>query len=279
MENHVFVAVLLAALLHAGWNTLVKVGLDRVSTILLLGISQAVIALPILPFVSQPDQEAWLWIAVSALLHTGYKIFLVQAYAHADLSQAYPLARGTAPLIVTVISVAFLGVTLEPLALVAIFAISLGILLMAAKGAVSGFMHGRALFFALGTAAFTASYTLVDGMGARISGSPSGYILWLVVGDAVATMAYGVWLRGPNVFQALVPAWKVGTAAGAMSLGSYWIAIWAFTQAPIALVAALRESSILFAVLIAAFVLREHVSRWRWASALSIATGVVLMRL
>ena len=279
MENHVFIAVLVAALLHAGWNTLVKVGLDRVSTILLLGIVQAVIAIPILPFVTQPAQQAWIWIAVSALLHTGYKVFLVQAYAHADLSQAYPLARGTAPLIVTVVSVVFLGVTLAPLSLVAIGAISVGILLMAAKGATSGFMNGRALFYALGTAGFTASYTLVDGIGARLAESASGFILWLVIGDAIGTTAYALWTRGTAIFPALVPAWKVGVAAGAMSLGSYWIAVWAFTQAPIALVAALRESSILFAVLIAAFVLREHVSRWRWASALSIATGVVLMRL
>ncbi len=279
MENHVFIAVLVAALLHAGWNTLVKVGLDRVSTIVLLGIVQAVIAIPILPFVTQPAPEAWIWIAASGFLHTGYKIFLVQAYAHADLSQAYPLARGTAPLIVTVVSVLFLGVTLAPLSLVAIAAISVGILLMAAKGATTGFMNGRALFFALGTAGFTASYTLVDGIGARLAESASGFILWLVIGDAVGTTAYAMWTRGRSVFPALVPAWKVGVAAGAMSLGSYWIAIWAFTQAPIALVAALRESSILFAILIAAFVLRESVSRWRWASAVAIASGVVLMRL
>lgn len=278
MENHVFAAVLIAAFLHAGWNSVVKVGLDRVSTVLLLALVQAVIALPILPFVTQPAKEAWPWIIAAAVLHTGYKLFLVQAYAHADLSQAYPLARGTAPLIVTLFSVAFLGVSFDLASLTAILSISLGILLMAVKGSSAGRMRGKALFYAIGTAGLTASYTLVDGIGARIAGTSSGFILWMVLGDAVGMIAYAAWTRGPTAFPALLPAWKTGIAAGAMSLGSYWIAVWAFTQAPIALVAALRESSILFAVLIAAFVLREPVSGWRWASACAIVCGVALMK-
>lgn len=279
MENSVFLAILAAALLHAGWNSVVKLGLDRVSTVLLLAIVQALIALPILPFVTQPAMVAWPWILFAAMLHTGYKIFLIQAYAHADLSQAYPLARGTAPLIVALFSVAFLGVMFSALSVLAILFISAGILLMAFKGSDTGRMQGRALFYALGTAGFTASYTLVDGIGARIAGSPSGFILWMVLGDAVGMLAYGIWVRGRAALPGLLPAWKTGLAAGAMSLGSYWIAVWAFTQAPIALVAALRESSILFAVLIAALVLREPVGRWRWISALAIALGVALMKL
>ena len=278
MENDVFAAVLVAAFLHAGWNSVVKLGLDRVSTVLLLALVQALIAIPILPFVTQPATEAWSWIVAAAVLHTGYKVFLVQAYAHADLSQAYPLARGTAPLIVTLVSVAFLGVSLDAVSLLAIFCISAGILVMAARGSADGRMRGKALFYAMGTAGFTASYTLVDGIGARIAGTPSGFILWMVIGDAIGMIAYAFWTRGRAAFPAVLPAWRTGIAAGAMSLGSYWIAVWAFTQAPIALVAALRESSILFAVLIAAFVLREPVSGWRWMSAVAIAGGVALMK-
>lgn len=176
-------------------------------------------------------------------------------------------------------SVAFLGVTFDLASLVAIFLISAGILLMASKGSTAGRMRGKALFFAVGTAAFTACYTLVDGIGARIAGTSSGFILWMVIGDAVGMVAYALWARGSSAFPRMLPAWKTGIAAGAMSLGSYWIAVWAFTQAPIALVAALRESSILFAVLIAAFVLREPVSGWRWLSAATIAGGVALMKL
>lgn len=278
METHVFIAVLIGALLHAGWNSVVKLGLDRTSTVLLLAIVQALIAIPILPFVAQPAPEAWPWIAVSALLHAGYKIFLTKAYEHADLSQAYPLARGSAPLIVTIYSFVVLGQSFGVMELLAIAAISAGILVMAVKGSTTGRMTGVALFFAIGTAAFTAGYTIVDGVGARIAGTASGFILWMVIGDALCMMAFALWTRGGGIFAALVPAWKTGIAAGAMSLGAYWIAIWAFTQAPIALVAALRESSILFAALIAAFVLREPVNRWRWVSVGAIACGVVLMK-
>ncbi|MYK33528.1 MAG: EamA family transporter [Boseongicola sp. SB0670_bin_30] len=278
METHVFAAVLLAAVLHAGWNSLVKVGLDRASTLLLLTLVQAGIAVALLPFVAQPATESWIWILASAALHVGYKVFLMQAYSHADLSQAYPLARGTAPLIVTVWSVLILGATFTPSSMAAILAISLGILMMTAKGSSSGWMRGSAMFWAMGTASFTASYTLVDGVGARIAGTPSGFILWMVIGDAIGMSAYAALNRGRATFSALLPVWKTGLAAGAMSLGSYWIAVWAFTQAPIALVAALRESSILFATVIAALVLSERVNRWRWISACFISSGVALMK-
>ncbi len=277
MDMLVFGAVLLAALMHAGWNTAVKIGLDRVSSVLLLSLTQAVIAAVILPFVTPPAREALIWILAGAVLHAGYKVFLVQAYTHADLSQAYPLARGTAPLIVAVFSALVLGVTFASIEIAAILLISAGILLMALKGGALGRMQGKALFYALGTAGFTASYTLVDGIGARVAQTASGFVLWLMICDAVLMAIYAAATRGRSAFPALLPAWKIGLFAGVMSLGSYWIAVWAFTQAPIALVAALRESSILFAVLIAAVLLREPVSRWRWMSVACIALGVVLM--
>ncbi|MDQ0316933.1 DMT family transporter [Amorphus orientalis] len=279
MENHVFAAVLLAAFLHAGWNSLVKVGLDRATTMLLLTVGQAAIALPLLPFVDQPDLAAWPWIVASAVLHVGYKLFLVRAYTHADLSQAYPMARGTAPLIVTVVSALFLGARFDALALAAVLAISAGILTLALNRSGLGRMQGRALAYALGTACFTAAYTLVDGVGARVAETASGYILWMFVGDAALMVLYALVTRGDAAFSGLRASWKPGLGAGAMSVASYWIIVWAFTQVPIALVAGLRESSILFATLIAAFVLREPVSRSRWASVGLIAAGVVLMKL
>lgn len=279
METEVFAAVLVAALLHATWNSVVKVGLDRFSTIVLLGFGQAAIAVVALPFSARPEIAAWPWIAASALLHAGYKLFLIRAYAHADLSQAYPLARGTAPLIVAVISAVFLGATFDAPGLAAICAISLGILLIAARGGRVGRMRGAALGYAIGTACFTAGYTLVDGIGARMAGTAAGYILWMAIGDAALLAVFAVATRGGGAVAGLKAAWKPGLAAGAMSLGSYWIAVWAFTQAPIALVAALRESSILFAVLIAAIVLHEPVTRWRWASVGLIAGGMALMKL
>ncbi len=279
MEPLVFFAVLGAALMHAGWNAVVKVGGDRVSSILLLALVQALIAIPILPFVTQPSRESWIWIAGASALHAGYKIFLTYAYQHGDLSQVYPIARGTAPLIVTIFSFFVLGEEISAGGLLAIVSISGGVLLMSLKGGGFGRMSGTALFFALGTAGFTASYTLFDGVGARIAGTASGFILWMVIGDAILMCAYAGAVRGRSAFPAMLSAWRTGIAAGAMSLGSYWVAVWAFTQAPLALVAALRETSILFAVLIAVFVLGERAGRWRWTAAGFIGLGVVLMRI
>ena len=280
MSMIVFCAVLSAALLHAGWNAVVEVGVDRFSSVLLLALVQAAIALPLLPFVTRPASEAWPWIIASAVLHTGYKISLIRAYAHGDLSQVYPLARGAAPLIVAIVSGPLLGELPAPTAAMAVLAIASGVFLMSFKGgAYLGRMSPITLAYALATAGFTASYTLVDGIGARAAQSASGFILWMVLGDAFGMLIFAFVVRGWAALPALASAWKVGFVAGAMSLGSYWIAVWAFTKAPIALVAALRETSVLFAMLIAVLFLKETSTHWRWAAAGTIGIGVVLMRL
>ncbi|MBY0532722.1 MAG: EamA family transporter [Xanthobacteraceae bacterium] len=279
MDLLVFFAVLAGAAMHAGWNALVKTGLDRTTSIFLLAFIQGAISLALLPFFAVPLAASWLWIAVSALLHTGYKIFLIRAYEHGDLSQVYPLARGSAPLIVALVGIFVLaeGMTLSKFA--AVCAIGLGVMLMSSKLGSAEAMPRKALAYALGTALFTATYTLVDGLGARISGTASGFTLWMFVGDGVLMTLYALFVRGRGLFSAVRGNLVSGTAAGALSLGSYWIAIWAFTLAPIALVAALRETSVLFAMLIAVFVLGEKASLQRWLAAGVILAGIVLMRL
>jgi drug/metabolite transporter (DMT)-like permease len=277
----VFVAVLAAALLHAGWNALIKIGLDRFSSILLLALVQGAIALALLPFFDPPARAAWPWVLAGSLLHSGYKLTLIQAYRHGDLSQVYPLARGTAPLIVASAGALFLGEEMSIVGIAAILSIAAGIMLMAARsgegGAGTGL--GRAgLGFALATACFTASYTMADGVGARLAGAASGFALWMFAFDGLIMLAYGLATRGGGALAAMLPAWRGGVAAGAMSLGSYWIAIWAFTQAPLALVAALRETSVLFALLIAFFLLKERIGPWRVSAAILILAGIVLMR-
>ncbi|MFL5335976.1 MAG: EamA family transporter [Geminicoccaceae bacterium] len=280
MDATVFAAVLMAAFLHAGWNAVVNVGLDRLATVLLLSMVQSGLALGLLAFFPLPAAVSWRWLAASALLHTGYKLLLARAYAHGKLSQVYPLARGTAPLLVALAGAAVLGETLGRLQALAVLAIALGVVLMARNGGTDlGSTPPKALAYALGTAVCTASYSLVDGVGARLAGTASGFTLWMFVGDGLAMASWAAVTGGPAAFARLAPAWRGGLTAGAMSLGSYWIAIWAFTRAPIALVAALRETSVLFAMLIAALVLRERGDGWRWAAAGLIGTGVVLMRL
>lgn len=275
----VFAAVLLAALMHAGWNALFKVGLDRVSSLLLLCLSQLGLCLILLPFFPLPVWDAWPWILVSALIHVFYKISLLRAYDHGDLSQVYPLARGSAPLIVAVVSATFLGEVTTVMKTVAIISIGSGVCLMSLKGGATGRMPPKAFLYAITTAMCTASYTLVDGWGARLSGSPSGFLFLASILDGLLTCAYVLVAHGTRAFTRLAPAWRPGVAAGAMALSSYWIVIWAFTQAPIALVAALRETSVLFAVAIAVLYLKERVGWTRIAAAGLIACGVVLMRL
>ncbi len=264
--------------MHAGWNALVKTGLDRTTSILLLSLIQSAISLLLLPFFALPLMASWPWIALSALLHTGYKIFLIRAYAHGDLSQVYPLARGSAPLIVALVGVIALNEGLTPAKLAAVILIGLGVIAMSMRAGEVEAMPRKALLYALGTAFFTASYTLVDGIGARIAGTASGFTLWMFVGDGILMMLYAWFVRGRGLFTQARQNLGSGVAAGALSLGSYWIAIWAFTLAPIALVAALRETSVLFAMLIAVFWLGEKASPQRWIAAALIVCGVLLIR-
>ncbi|MCC0014679.1 MAG: EamA family transporter [Rhodobiaceae bacterium] len=279
MSLHVFLAVIFAAALHAGWNATLKLRTDRASAVVLLSIMQAVIALPLLAFVQQPAQQAWAWIAGAAALHSGYKLMLIRAYAHADLTQAYPVARGTAPLIVAAFSYVALSESLSLTGTLAVGLISAGILLIALAGGKQARMQPRGLMFALATAGFTASYTLFDATGARVAGTASGFILWMVIGDALLMCCYALFTRGAATLAAMRPALVSGTAAGAMSLGSYWIAVWAFTQAPVALVASLRETSILFAVAIGVAFLGERLTPSRVAAAMLIVAGMILLRL
>jgi len=279
MDLIVFLAVLAGAAMHAGWNALVKTGLDRTTSIFLLALIQGAISLALLPLFAMPSALSWPWIAVSAFLHSGYKIFLIRAYQHGDMSQVYPLARGSAPLIVAVAGVFLLQENLTAMKLAAVCAIGLGVMLMSSRLGSGEAMPRKALLFALGTALFTASYTLVDGIGAQLSGTASGFTLWMFVGDGVLMTIYALLVRGRDLRAAVRGNLLSGTAAGALSLGSYWIAIWAFTLAPIALVAALRETSVLFAMLIAVFFLGEKASPQRWAAAALILAGIVLMRL
>lgn len=278
MTASVFFAVLFAAMLHAGWNAWVKGGPDGFTSILLLSLGQSLLAALLLLFVGLPPAEALPWVAASALLHCGYKAFLINAYERGDLSQIYPIARGTAPLIVAVAGLMFLGEELPAARMAAVAAIGAGILLLAA-GRPGASLGRSGLLAGLGTAAFTASYSVVDGLGARLAGDASSFILAAVALDGLLMLAYAR-LAGRELKPATIRSgWLQGLLAGGVSVGAYWIVVWAFTQAPLALVAALRETSVLFAMLIAAFLLRERVGYRRWTAAALIVAGIGLMRI
>ncbi|CAN5344593.1 EamA family transporter [soil metagenome] len=279
MSLHIFLAVLLAALLHASWNLLVKINLDRFLSIFLLQIVMGLAALIMLAVFPRASLACLPYAIASGILHSGYNVFLARSYRTGDLSQVYPIARGTAPLLTFAGAWIFAG---ESVALAAGFGIVLlvaGIWATSMAGKRTLKLDGATLFFALGTSVFIAAYTVVDGLGGRASGSASSYAALVFVFDALIMMMIGVVMRGPGIFAAVLPAWKNGLVGGLLSLGAYWIVIWAMTQAPIAAVAALRESSILFVMGMSVVVLKERVTHWRIGGALLIVAGAILLRI
>lgn len=279
MSVTVFVAVLLAAALHAGWNAVVKIGRDRFLAITLIAVAGTLVTAPLLPLLVFPAGGAWPWLLTSVALHVGYNLFLVRAYASGDLTQIYPIARGGAPLLVSLVSLLLLGEEVTPLALAGLILLSGGIMLMAfgrPRGAVS--VEPRGIAYALGTSVFIAAYTLTDGIGSRINGSAHGYAAWLFFLDGVAMAGVALGRRGIGIVRAARPVWPQGLAGGAMSLAAYWIVIWAMTKAPIPIVAALRETSVLFGAAIAVALLGERLTVWRSAAGLAIVAGIVLAR-
>jgi drug/metabolite transporter (DMT)-like permease len=266
-------------MLHAAWNAVAKVGLDGFAAILLIAMAGGVASFILLPFFPTPDPASWPYLAVSVALHQGYNLGLIAAYRTGDFGQVYPLARGGAPLMVTLAGLLVLGEPLDPGPLVGILVLVSGVWLMAKRGGGgTGLPDRRSVIAALLTSAFIAGYTVTDGLGGRLAGSAHGYALWLFALDGVCAAAIYLGVRGWAGIRALRPALPTGLGGGALSLGAYWTVIWAMTQAPMGMVAALRETSILFALLLSVFVLKERAGPWRLAAGGLIALGAVLLK-
>lgn len=279
MDYIVFWTVLGAALLHAGWNAVLKSGEDPFITVTHLSLCSGAVALLFLPWVSVPVRGAWIWLALSAVIHTAYRMLLIQAYRTGDLVHVYPIARGAAPLITAIATLLLIGESIGPAGFLGVSALSLGVFLMSIRGGRLATFDRRAVGFALGSALATASYSLVDGIGARINGSGPSFAIWMFVGNMLVMQAFALALKGPSIYRTLPATWPIVLAGGLMSMLAYFIVIWAMTRAPIALVAALRETSVLFAGLISLVILKEPLTRWRAAAALVIVAGVALLRL
>lgn len=278
MTVTVFLAVLAAAFLHAVWNALLRVGASRVAAMMVLSLGQSVIGLVIAMSRDWPAEGVWPWIIASGLIHTGYQVFLSLAYEHGDLSRVYPLARGSAPLITLIVGWLWFSETISPAAAAGVVVLGGGILLLASGVWTSGESR-RMLPYAFGSACATAGYTLADGLGARVSGDPVTYLGWVMLISGVVFAVLMLGLRGRSSVPTEPRVWALGGLASMASYGAYAVVVWAMTQAPIAMVAALRESSILFAVLIGWLVFREKMTPAKALSAVMIACGVLLMRL
>jgi drug/metabolite transporter (DMT)-like permease len=274
----IFLAVLGAAFLHALWNALIKLGTSKVGGMVILSIVEVPIGLAVVLFAPPIDPAAIPWVIAAGCTHFAYKFFLTYAYDRGDLSRVYPIARGAAPMVVALVGGVFLADAVSAQEYLAISVLAGGILLMA-RGVFASGEDRRLLPFALGSALATATYTLIDGMGARVSGAPVAYVAWVFVADGTFFALGMVALRGWDVIPRNWQAWRMGTFASAASYGAYAVSIWAMTFAPIAVVAALRETSILFAVLIGWLVFGEKMSGEKAVAALVIVAGVMLMRL
>lgn len=279
MDTFVFTAVLFAAACHAGWNAVIKGG-DPMFTTALISIGAGMVALFLLPFVGLPNAAAWPWVIASVVIHLVYFAALIESYQAGDMGQVYPIARGSAPLMTALATTLFVGERLGAFGWFGVALLVAGVFALSLHGGRDlARLNRRAVGFALFTAVTICAYSVVDGIGARLAGRAHAYSVALFVGMAPVMALYAVARRGGTALATVPTHWRIGLAGGALQLGSYGIAIWAMTVAPIAMVAALRETSVLFGAVVAVVLLNEPLRNDRILAALLIVAGLALIRL
>ncbi|MFJ5686543.1 EamA family transporter [Streptomyces sp. NPDC093099] len=272
-------AVLVAALTHAGWNALAHTIKDQLVAFTLIGGGAAVIGAALACFTPLPHAAAWPYLIVSALLHIGYQALLMRSFSLGDFGQMYPIARGTAPLVVTVLAAVFVGESPDAWQAAGVAVASAGLVGLALRG-IRG--SGRtpdwpALLAAVATGLSIAAYTVVDGAGVRASGSPLAYIAWLMILEGLTIPAYALYARRGLLLGQLRPHAARGLLGAALSMLAYGLVLWAQTRAPLAPVAALRESSIIVGAAIGAVFFKERFGTPRIAAAGLMVVGIGLM--
>jgi drug/metabolite transporter (DMT)-like permease len=278
MPLEITLAVLGAALAHAIWNAMIKSSRDVLLDMTLVAFFASAVVAPFLPFVDAPAAAAWPYIAASTVLHIGYFFAVAGAYRAGDLSHGYPIMRGVAPLIVSVCALAWLGEAPTATVWAGVLLICGGVLSLG----LAGFRWQQSrvsLGWALFNACIIAMYTLVDAAGVRASGDPLAYVVWRGALNAWPFVLLVVWLKRETLFPYARRFWWRGLVGGTLSAGAYGVVLWAMTRAPVAAVAALRETSVIFAALIGAWLLKEgHIAR-RIAGAATVAAGVIALKI
>lgn len=270
MSGSILATVLLAAFLHAGWNALIKSGPDKMRDSILVSAVAALISAVLLPFLPLPAAASWPFILASATVHVAYYSLVGAAYRHGDMSYAYPLMRGLPPLLVALASGPLIGDALPAGAWAGILCLCGGVL------SLVSFRRAPPVA-ALVNALAIAGYTLIDGIGVRKSGAPLSYTLWIFLFGAIPLVAWasrraGFWFYARSRV-------RQAAAGGAGTVSAYALVLWAMTRAPVAEVAALRETAILFGTAISALVLKEKVGWNRMMAAVMVTLGAVLLRL
>jgi len=268
-------AVLGSAVLHAGWNVAVRAQRDRRREMALMVVGAAVCCVAVLPFLTPPARESWPYLGISAALHVLYFILIGEAYSRGGVSLAYPLMRGTAPVLTAIFALLVLGEPLSFWGWAGVLGISAGVVLMAKRSGVPG--ETAAIPFALANSLVISAYTLNDAVGARASLSPVAYTLWVEPLSLVPSL---LWLlRGQRLKLPDVPEMLRGLAGGGCSMAAYAVALWAMTIAAVAPVAAIRETAMLFGVAFARIFLGERPGARGWTAAAVIAAGAAALRI
>jgi drug/metabolite transporter (DMT)-like permease len=281
MSPLILSAVLFAALLHATWNALIKVSGDR---LIIMGVTTAttsILVLPILFYLPLPAPESWPYLILSACVHTFYMLVLVRAYGLGDFAQVYPLSRGSAPLLTAILGFLILNESMELSELAGMLIIVVGIFALALETSGGVLQLSRpALFYSLLTGLCITAYSLVDGIGVRLSGNSLSFILWMFFLDGFLVPLIAFTRRPRAVFLSTIKTvWKTGLLVSLLSTTGYAIIVWAFSQERIAPVAVLRETSVLFAMLISVFFIKEAFSTLRVVIVSLILVGIILLGL
>lgn len=279
MALDVMLAVLLGALLHAVWNAMIRGSANRTLDTVLVVAGAGALMICALPFAPLPAPASWPYVIASGVIHVGYFLLVAMSYRRGELSFVYPIMRGSAPA-ASAIAAALLLAEIPPAGgWLGVALICGGVVLLAADSWRTRSFHGRSALFAIGTAGIIVVYTLVDGIGVRLSEHAASYTGWVFLLTAIPLLAIFLAHDCATTTAYLQRHWRRGLFGGACTLTSYALALWAMTQAPIALVAALRETSVIFAVLIAALVLRERITRIRYLSILIVTAGATAIKL
>ncbi|MEU6079046.1 DMT family transporter [Streptomyces sp. NPDC047108] len=279
MTPVVAAAVLLAAVTHASWNAVAHHIKDQLVAFTLIGTAAGVCGLTVALFVPFPRAAAWPWLVASVVVHIAYQALLMRSFALGDFGQMYPIARGTAPLVVTVLAAVLIGEVPDGWASAGVAVASAGLVGVALWGirGSGARPHWPALSAALATGLAIASYTVLDGIGVRSSGTALGYAVWLVALQGLVIPAYALATRGTQLLPQLRPVAARGLLGGVLSLTAYSLVLWAQTRAALAPIAALRESSIIVGAAIGALFFKERFGGPRIAAAGLMVVGIGLM--
>ncbi|WP_236188331.1 EamA family transporter [Pseudomonas pharyngis] len=274
MPTHLVLLVLFAALLHAGWNALLRGGADRLWSMTVMCVAIAIVCAVAAMFMVAPAPQSWGYALLSALLHVGYNLFLVRSYRVGDLGQIYPISRGSSPALITLGAALFAGETITPGEMLGIALVSGGIISLAFRGRS---LSVPSLPYALGTGCFIAAYSVVDGIGARLSGAPLAYTVWMSALWGVLMPVVYVVLRDARSLFSIRPGMFAAAMGGLVSLLAYAIVIYAMNEAPLGAVSALRETSVLFAALLGYLFLGETLTARRMLACVVIASGAIII--